>query len=919
MDKRISQFIFCVFFLFMIVHPAVAGSDELQSAKQFISLGKFRSALIQLKNAAQKSPDDASIRLLLGKVYLDIGDSVSASKELRRARALGAKKNAWRILLASVFLMQNSPGEALRLLSVDNEMPPSEKVSVYRMRAQAYLMMNRIKNAKSEIARAYAIDENDANVHVVRARIDIQDKNLKAAANEVDAALRSTPTNLGAMMIKAVLLRNNKDYTAALSVYDNALKLYPHNLPVRLEKIITLMNAGDIKSAGLELKSTKTRYKNVPAVLYVRGLYALFADRQGDAKIDFEKVVSMVPGHYPSILMLGVINYEQSNFESAKQYLEKYTTAYPNNLRIKRLLGIVYLRLAMPDSALTVFDSLKKSGHDDAQLLVLIASGNMLKKNFVTANAYLEKAAKVSPNMAGIRTQLAINHLILGNQMSAIGDLNTAVKLDGNFAIADAMLARIYLLRGDYPQAIKAVNGYLKKQPNNPVPYNMLGLIYAKMKRIDKAKRYFELALNKDPEFYTAKINIGKLYEVQGDPIQARKIYTSILSVNDLNAPATVSLAQLDIRQGRMSGALERLRTLFSSKPGALSAGLLYSQLLLADRQYLKALDVSRTLLNQYPNNAKVLLSLGYAQIATGDLANARSTFETINEKYPDNQNSVLMYADVLERSGDLGAAEKVLAGYLVRHKLNIPVSMRLGLIDIRQGHHKAALRIATHLQSVAFSHAAGLRLRGDVLLDQKKWAPALMAYEKSYAGQATSYLALRIYHLKQRLDDASALDGLLTWSQAHPDALTARLVLAQAYMQNGNSFDAEREYKAVLKINPTNPLVLNNLAWIYFKQADKRGLEFAQRAYNIAPDRYEVMDTLGWIMLHQGERHKALGLIRDAINKAPHVPQIRYHLAVALYRNGDNVEAKKTLQRLLRSESSFEDKASALKLLNSL
>ncbi len=919
MGKRNSQFIFFVFCLFITVHFAVAESDELQSAKQFISSGKFRSALIQLKNAAQKLPDDASIRLLLGKVYLDIGNVASASKELRRARALGAKKDAWRIPLARVFLMQNSPKEALQILSVDNGISSSQKVGIYRMRAQTYLTMSRIKNAKSEIAQAYAIDKNDANVRVVMAQIDIYDKNMKAAEHEVDAALRSAPTNLDAMMIKAILFRNSKDYAAALSVYDDALKLYPHNLPVILDKIVTLINVGDIKIAGTELKSIETRYKNVPAVLYVRGLYALFTERQGDAKNDFEKVMSMVPGHYPSILMLGVINYEQSNFESAKQYLEKYTTAYPGNLKIKRLLGIVYLRLAMPDSALTVFDSLKKSGRDDAQLLAFIASSYMLKKDFVTANAYLAKAARISPDMVGIRTQLAINHLVLGDQASAIDDLNTAVKLDGNFAIADAMLVRIYLLRGEYTLAIKAANGYLKKQPNNPVPYNMLGLIYATMKKIDKAKEYFDMALNKDPAFYTAKINIGKLYEVQGDPVKARKIYTSILSVNSLNAQAAVSLAKLDIQQRHLRGALEQLRTLFSSKPGSLSVGLLYSQLLLADKQYLKALDVSRTLLNRYPNNATVLLSLGRAQIATGDFANARSTFEAINEKYPDNQNSVLMYADILERSGDLGAAGKVLAEYLVRHKPNIPVSMRLGLIDTRQGKHKAALRIATNLQSVASAHAAGLRLRGDVFLDQEKWASALMAYEKSYSGQATSYLALRIYYLKKRLGDASALDGLITWAKAHSNALTVRLVLAQTYMQNGNSSAARKEYKAILKINPTNPLVLNNLAWLYFKQADKRGLEFAQRAYNIAPDRYEVMDTLGWIMLHQGERHKALDLIRGAINQAPHAPQIRYHLAVALYRNGDNVEAKKTLQRLLRSEPSFKDQAAALKLLNSL
>lgn len=396
-------------------------------------------------------------------------------------------------------------------------------------------------------------------------------------------------------------------------------------------------------------------------------------------------------------------------------------------------------------------------------------------------------------------------------------------------------------------------------------------------------------------------------------------MYRSILAADKLNAQASVSLAQLDVRQGKVDDALELLGNVFSSKPDSLPVGLYYSGLLLADKQSLKALDVSRTLLTAYPDNVKVLLSLGRAQLATGDLPNAQSTFEKINHKYPDSADSVLMYAEVLERGGDRDTAGKLLSRYLVKHKGNIPVSMNLALLDIRRGHYDAALKIAKNLQVSTDTQAVGLRLEADVLRDQKKWTQALDAYERAYAKQATSYLALRIYYLKQKLGDASALDTLGTWVRTHPDDMSSRLVLAQAYMQADRIPDAEREYKAVLKLNPANPLVLNNLAWLYFQQSDKRALKYAQRAYALAPTRYEVTDTLGWIMLHQGDKNKALELIRSALNRAPHVPQIRYHLAVALHRNGDDVEAKKTLQRLLRSVPRFADRPAALTLLKSL
>ena len=61
----------------------------LAEAKQYQQKGDEKAALIQLKNAVAKSPEDAEARLQLGMLYLDSGDAVSASKELRKAASLG--------------------------------------------------------------------------------------------------------------------------------------------------------------------------------------------------------------------------------------------------------------------------------------------------------------------------------------------------------------------------------------------------------------------------------------------------------------------------------------------------------------------------------------------------------------------------------------------------------------------------------------------------------------------------------------------------------------------------------------------------------------------------------------------------------------------------------------------------------------
>ena len=75
------------------------------------------------------------------------------------------------------------------------------------------------------------------------------------------------------------------------------------------------------------------------------------------------------------------------------------------------------------------------------------------------------------------------------------------------------------------------------------------------------------------------------------------------------------------------------------------------------------------------------------------------------------------------------------------------------------------------------------------------------------------------------------------------------------------------------------------------------------------------MIDTLGWLLVLNGESNRGLVLLQEARIKAPHIPDIQYHLAVALEKVGRKDEARKELNRLLKSNKAFpeRDKAEAL------
>src|SRR6185369_11220551 len=75
---------------------AIMGACSEPSSEQFLDLakksqaeGNFGAAMIQLKNALQRNPQDAEARYLLGTIYNETLQGAAAESELRRANELG--------------------------------------------------------------------------------------------------------------------------------------------------------------------------------------------------------------------------------------------------------------------------------------------------------------------------------------------------------------------------------------------------------------------------------------------------------------------------------------------------------------------------------------------------------------------------------------------------------------------------------------------------------------------------------------------------------------------------------------------------------------------------------------------------------------------------------------------------------------
>ena len=132
---------------------------------------------------------------------------------------------------------------------------------------------------------------------------------------------------------------------------------------------------------------------------------------------------------------------------------------------------------------------------------------------------------------------------------------------------------------------------------------------------------------------------------------------------------------------------------------------------------------------------------------------------------------------------------------------------------------------------------------------------------------------------------------------------------------------DLPHDWSIEGRIDPNNPIVLNNLAFLLAESGDnlEEALTKATRAKQLLPGLAEISDTLGWIYLKKNTVGNAIEVFRKSVALEPGNPQYKYHLGMAYLRAGDNSDAKQQLEALLEMKPDTSVASDARKMLASI
>lgn len=918
---------------------ALAGADVNASKKQsahdkfyehaieLLSEGDHKGAIIELKNALQADPKDLTARVLLGNTYLEIKDGTSAAKELLRARKDGAGDSFVLAPLGRAYLMQGQFRKALEVLSAAGQ-APATAVEIAIIRGEAHLALREFAKAEQFYLEASKRRAKNAVALAGLARVKIGVGDFAGAKQYAKWAVEADPKFADAWFMQGEVARLDRDFDLAIERYNRAVALSPRFWRALIARASIAIDRGRHLDAEQDIALVREIDPRNPRAAYLQALILARSGKVREAQqslIEAETILKGYPSDFiendpPSILLLGVVSYFRGDHPTAYTFLRTYLKRVPQHLGARKLLAAIALSNGEAEQAIFLLEALYKRVPKDVEVLTMYGDALMRAKRHRDAAKILEKAAALAKPGSSALARLVVLRLGAGQDVAAANLLKKEMARDPDAVQAALLLTTSLMRRGEFEAALRTARAVLERDPKNPVAHNLVAGSKLGLKDVEGARRSFKAAFEAAPNYLPAIENLAKLEYRLGNRDTAIDLYETVLDKSPGNGPAMLALAEIERQRNELGSAIRWLEKARTDSTTPQVAALRLVDIYIAANRLDKALSVARKLNGEDPANLVYLTALGRARLAAKRHELAAQTFKEVAARAGDKemvswlQRTAVWQARALDRQGARESLQKALA-IDARH---LPSHIELFKMEMSAGDLEGAMARARTVAKLDRRSQIGVMLQGDVNMRRRNYDAALRAFSAALKKAPSPTLAVRVYRARVATG-RSPLEFAQRWAAQYPDDVVSQRLLATAFADAGRDDDAIAIYEGLLRKTPKDTVLLNNMALLYQKKDESRALEYAERAYEAAPAQPAVMDTYGWILVQQGQMDEGTALLRNALLRAPGVPEIHYHLAVALNKSGKKEEARRELRAALQFGHQFEGIAEARRLLKQL
>jgi len=902
----------------------LTATEHVAKAKDYMDKGALRSALIELSSAVQKDPRSVEGRWLLAMVATDMGEGARAEKEINKAMELGLSRASGQVTLVKALLLQADFDRVLRESSV---MAPgiskADQAAIMGLRGQAYLAKDQFDLAQQALEQALQIKPDTLPALIGMTALHGYQRQYDVARQWADKALKADPASPDAWSALGDLEIAQAHLAEAEKAYGQAVKHRGTPYIEQIKRAQVRIQLKKYPEAAADIKALKDAgFKDHPYVNYVAGLNYFAQKHYQDAATAFQASYAANPDFLPNRIYLATTQLLLGDTEQSLNLAQKILADAPHSKTAQSLLGSVLISRAEYDGAKDVLQGILAKSPNDPQTLGMMGTVALREGDTAKGLEYAQKLAALEPSSKQAQDMLMVAKLMAGKALdSTIQTAGAQAAATGDVYTRELMAALAAFRDGKLKQALDGAKALQARYPGKVDPLKLAAAVYLAAGQWDPGKAELEKVLKLQPNEPSALHNLAKIEAIKGNFQRVEELMQPLVKQQPGDVEAARILAAAEARLGNSAGAIKVLEQASKSKPDDLGLAAELAQARLKLGRAVQVVEMTRGLTDtQYRQQPALLELRGKAQLFTGDNAGAAGSFEKLTRLVPNSAPARFQYANALAGRGDAVRARKELEQALKLDPRYLPARVGEIKMYVQFRELDQAKKALAQLRKDFGDRVEVLGIEGWFALGSRDYAAAeksLSAALKRKPDQELLILLTRSLWLQKKHDQALTL--MQSWLKDHPGDSVVLLSMAEADLSLGKEADAAAAYAQVVKLHPNHVQALNNLAWLSRDKDLKQAIEYAQHAYQLAPKDPIVLDTLGMLILKQGDVTGSASLLREAAARAPVDPKIQLHWGSVLVQQKRFSEARQVLAALIKKIPGTQAAKEAQNLLDSV
>ncbi|MDX1678819.1 XrtA/PEP-CTERM system TPR-repeat protein PrsT, partial [Arsukibacterium sp.] len=567
-------------------------AEHYQDALKYNQNNQYNAAIIELKSAISKAPDNSDYRLLLARIYLKAGDAVSAEKEFDRALRNGADPETVAIEVIQASYLAENYQNVLSLFSETEGLSP---------KTQHYL----------KFYRALAEVELGASENAVIIFDELVNSEYPDLAAYSEAALLLNARNIAEALTAVQQVANDSVIAKEALLLTAQLQL--------------LANQTDNAIANLQ-----QYIEQVPGALKVRLVLAqTYVQQQNFAPADEQLVfiLKRAPEHGLTNYLKAVIEYQNKDYTKAKEYIDKAINARFSNTPSRVLAGIVSYQLGLEAQALTHLSVVKNSLHtyppaqrlysllqlragETADAATSLSSAEFTEQDLsLVAGTAFQLISQGDQSLAAEIISRYENMVVSqdGRSLSTLGslklglpnrgeegikNLEQALMLDPGLHDTRLVLAGSYIRQKQFDKAAELADEWLKKAETRNAGYNLKALTYLLQQDLENGKLMLAEAQKADSDNVFTLYMLAAVARDENDIEKSDALLEQAIALRSDYIPALIAYYSSKQQQGSPQVAIDVVERSHKAHPDNNQIRMLLANLYQSRNNFAEVLNI---------------------------------------------------------------------------------------------------------------------------------------------------------------------------------------------------------------------------------------------------------------------------------------------------------------------------------------